>query len=62
MLQVITSKKPAIQNYNIIGVGLLYRYGYFTQSLSIFGDQIASYTRKNSPSAINTIRDEMATG
>ncbi|NSW46149.1 MAG: alpha-glucan family phosphorylase [Bacteroidales bacterium] len=26
---------------NMIGVGLLYRYGYFTQSLSITGEQIA---------------------
>ncbi len=27
----------------IVGVGLLYRYGYFTQSLSINGEQIALY-------------------
>lgn len=28
---------------NMVGVGLLYRYGYFTQSLSINGEQIALY-------------------
>ena len=27
----------------IVGVGLLYRYGYFTQSLSVNGEQIALY-------------------
>ncbi|MCX7862750.1 MAG: alpha-glucan family phosphorylase [Bacteroidales bacterium] len=27
----------------IVGVGLLYRYGYFTQSLSVNGEQIAMY-------------------
>ncbi|MEI6433522.1 MAG: alpha-glucan family phosphorylase [Bacteroidota bacterium] len=37
-------KEASDSNYNIAGVGLLYRYGYFTQSLSIFGDQIAIYT------------------
>jgi phosphorylase/glycogen(starch) synthase len=37
-------KEASDSNYNIIGVGLLYRYGYFTQSLSIYGDQIATYT------------------
>ncbi|MEI7662679.1 MAG: DUF3417 domain-containing protein, partial [Bacteroidota bacterium] len=37
-------KEASDSNYNIVGIGLLYRYGYFTQSLSIFGDQIAIYT------------------
>jgi alpha-glucan phosphorylase-like protein len=37
-------KEASDSNVNIIGVGLLYRYGYFIQSLSIFGDQIANYT------------------
>ncbi|MCK9424349.1 MAG: alpha-glucan family phosphorylase, partial [Bacteroidales bacterium] len=36
-------KEASDSNVNIVGVGLLYRYGYFKQSLSIFGDQIASY-------------------
>ncbi|MEI7981216.1 MAG: alpha-glucan family phosphorylase, partial [Bacteroidota bacterium] len=37
-------KEASDSNVNIVGVGLLYRYGYFKQSLSIFGDQIASFT------------------
>ena len=37
-------KEASDSNYNLIGIGLLYRYGYFTQSLSIFGDQVAIYT------------------
>ncbi len=37
-------KEASDSNFNIVGIGLLYRYGYFTQSLSIFGDQIATYT------------------
>lgn len=37
-------KEASDSNYNLIGIGFLYRYGYFTQSLSIFGDQIAIYT------------------
>ncbi len=37
-------KEASDSNVNIVGIGLLYRYGYFTQTLSIFGDQIASYT------------------
>ncbi|MBN2175067.1 MAG: alpha-glucan family phosphorylase [Bacteroidales bacterium] len=34
-------KEASDSNKNIIGIGLLYRYGYFGQSLSLFGDQIA---------------------
>lgn len=29
------------------GVGFLYRYGYFTQSLSMDGQQIAKYEAQN---------------
>jgi len=28
---------------NMVGVGLLYRFGYFKQTLSVYGDQIANY-------------------
>lgn len=28
---------------NMVGVGLLYRYGYFKQTLSVYGEQIANY-------------------
>ncbi len=52
-------KEASDSNYNIIGVGLLYRYGYFTQSLSIFGDQIAIYTpQKFTHLPLIPIRDE----
>jgi len=37
-------KEASDSNVNIIGIGLLYRYGYFKQTLSIFGDQIAVYS------------------
>jgi len=36
-------KEASDSNVNLIGVGLLYRYGYFKQQLSIYGDQVASY-------------------
>ena len=52
-------KEASDSNYNIIGIGLLYRYGYFTQSLSIFGDQIAIYTpQKFTHLPLIPIRDE----
>ncbi|MBE0654436.1 MAG: alpha-glucan family phosphorylase, partial [Bacteroidales bacterium] len=34
-------KEASDYNYNIIGVGLLYRYGYFTQDFSPAGEQIS---------------------
>ncbi|KAA6308597.1 Glycogen phosphorylase, partial [termite gut metagenome] len=34
-------KEASDSNVNLCGVGLLYRYGYFTQSLSMEGQQIA---------------------
>lgn len=37
-------KEASDSNANIVGIGLLYRYGYFKQSLSLSGDQIASFT------------------
>ena len=36
-------KQASDSNKNMIGIGLLYRQGYFKQSLSIAGDQIAEY-------------------
>lgn len=36
-------KEASDSNVNMVGVGLLYRYGYFRQNLSISGDQIDSY-------------------
>ncbi|MBM3403881.1 MAG: alpha-glucan family phosphorylase [Bacteroidetes bacterium] len=37
-------KQASDSNINMVGVGLLYRYGYFRQSISVYGDQIADYT------------------
>lgn len=37
-------KEASDSNVNMVGVGLLYRYGYFKQHLSISGDQIDTYT------------------
>ncbi len=36
-------KQASDDNVDIVGVGLLYRYGYFTQSLSVSGEQLDSY-------------------
>lgn len=36
-------KEASDSNVNMIGVGLLYRYGYFSQSFSPSGDQISNY-------------------
>lgn len=36
-------KQASDSNVNLVGVGLLYRYGYFTQELAMDGSQIANY-------------------
>jgi len=36
-------KQASDSNVNIVGIGLLYRYGYFTQHLSLSGEQLESY-------------------
>jgi glycogen phosphorylase/synthase len=52
-------KEASDSNANMIGIGLLYRYGYFKQSLSLFGDQINSYyPQKFTHLPINPVRDE----
>ena len=52
-------KEASDSNANIVGVGLLYRYGFFKQSLSLSGDQIATYTpQKFTHLPLNPIRDE----
>ncbi len=40
-------KEASDSNVNLCAVGLLYRYGYFTQTLSIDGQQIANYEAQN---------------
>jgi len=40
-------KEASDSNIDLTGVGFLYRYGYFTQSLSMDGQQIANYEAQN---------------
>lgn len=40
-------KEASDSNVDLVGVGFLYRYGYFTQSLSMDGQQIAKYEAQN---------------
>ncbi|MDD3567373.1 MAG: alpha-glucan family phosphorylase [Bacteroidales bacterium] len=40
-------KEASDRNVPIVGVGLFYRYGYFTQQLSSTGQQIATYDQQN---------------
>lgn len=40
-------KEASDSNIDMTAVGFLYRYGYFTQSLSIEGQQIANYEAQN---------------
>jgi alpha-glucan phosphorylases len=40
-------KEASDSNVDMTAVGFLYRYGYFTQSLSIDGQQIANYEAQN---------------
>ncbi|MDP4266611.1 MAG: alpha-glucan family phosphorylase [Bacteroidota bacterium] len=52
-------KQASDSNYDIVGIGLLYRYGYFSQSLSKSGDQLAEYNAQRfSQMPINPVRDE----
>lgn len=36
-------KEASDENVNLVGIGLLYRYGYFGQKLTIHGEQVAQY-------------------
>ncbi len=40
-------KQASDDNMNMIGIGLLYRYGYFTQNLTVTGEQMAHYQPHN---------------
>ncbi|MEI6695389.1 MAG: alpha-glucan family phosphorylase [Bacteroidota bacterium] len=52
-------KEASDCNVNMVGVGLLYRYGYFQQNISISGDQIANYTpQKFSQLPLIPVRNE----
>jgi phosphorylase/glycogen(starch) synthase len=52
-------KQVSDSNKNMIAVGLLYRYGYFKQVISHFGDQIAEYNiQKTTQLPLVPVRDE----
>ncbi|MGC8802691.1 MAG: alpha-glucan family phosphorylase [Bacteroidales bacterium] len=52
-------KEASDSRCNIIGVGLLYRYGYFKQIISEYGDQIAQYESQTfSKTCAQPVRDE----
>jgi glycogen phosphorylase/synthase len=52
-------KEASDDNKRIVGVGLLYRYGYFTQQITPYGDQVAGYIpQKFSELPIHPVRDE----
>ncbi|MEE4178439.1 MAG: alpha-glucan family phosphorylase [Bacteroides sp.] len=40
-------KQASDDNVNMVGIGLLYRYGYFSQNLSLTGEQLANYRSHN---------------
>ena len=40
-------KETSDMNVNLTAVGLLYRYGYFTQKLTAYGDQVAEYNAQD---------------
>lgn len=52
-------KEASDSNQHMIGIGLLYRYGFFQQNISIFGDQIAKLIpQKYSQIPIQPVRDK----
>ncbi len=52
-------KEASDLNLNLAGIGLLYRYGYFRQRLTLHGDQVAEYTpQKFSHLPIEPVRRE----
>ena len=52
-------KEASDSNYPMVSVGLLYKYGYFNQQLSVNGDQLVSYEPQNfSNLPITPVKDE----
>ncbi len=50
-------KQASDSNVNMVGIGLLYRYGYFTQNLSPSGEQLETYLpQKFSHLPLNPVR------
>ena len=52
-------KEASDSNVDLVGIGLLYRYGYFTQNLTASGQQVAVYDQQNFTQTLaNPVRDE----
>lgn len=52
-------KEASDRNKNLVAIGILYRYGYFKQMISLEGDQIVNYEAQHfSKMPIHPIRDE----
>ncbi len=52
-------KQASDSNVNMVGVGLLYRYGYFGQDISVAGEQREAYIpQKFSQLPLDPVRDE----
>ena len=52
-------KQASDSNANLLAIGLLYRYGYFNQELSVWGDQLSQYLpQKFSMLPFEPVRDE----
>lgn len=52
-------KEASDMKVNMVGVGLLYRYGYFKQALNLHGEQMANYEFQNfSKIPINPVLNE----
>lgn len=55
-------KEASDYNYNLVGVGLLYRYGYFHQLITSGGDQVAHDDFQDfSKIPVSPVRDESGT-
>ena len=53
-------KEASDKNHPMVAVGLLYRYGYFTQQLSSQGSQVATYEAQNFfKLPISPVRDDV---
>jgi phosphorylase/glycogen(starch) synthase len=52
-------KEASDKKVNIVGVGLLYKYGYFKQKLSSAGDQVSEYEEQSFDKIpVSSVRDE----
>lgn len=52
-------KEASDSGASMVATGLLYRYGYFTQGISLFGDQLAQYIpQKFTHLPLDPVRDE----